>query len=99
MPLIAGPGALTTIVIFGNLDDNPIHKPLTALVIFAVGVLIYMAFSFAGEIKRLVGNTGLAIFHKVMAMVIISIAVEFVFDGTAARYPQLITVEQMGAGH
>lgn len=95
MPIIAGPGAITTVVIFGNLDENPIHKPLVALVILAICALTYLALIFADQIKRVMRETGITIFHKIMAMLIIAIAVELVFDGTAAHFPGIETIHHL----
>lgn len=80
---------------FVGLDDNPIHKPPVALVIVGIRALTYLALIFAERIKRVMGRTGITIFHKIMAMIIIAIAVEPVFDGTAEHFPGIETIHHL----
>src|SRR5690606_15164912 len=45
IPMLSGPGAISTVVIFSSLHDGISHKILVSLVIITVSVLIYFMFN------------------------------------------------------
>lgn len=91
MPLLAGPGALSTVILFSGEHDESGHLAVVSLVILAIGVMTWVSFQFANAVSRVMGPTGIVVFNKIMGMLIVAIAVEFVFDGTAMHFPQLVT--------
>jgi multiple antibiotic resistance protein len=92
IPLLAGPGAISTIIVFSGEHDDPGHQLVIAIVILAVVAVTY-AFLRAGRlVARLVGKTGLDVFNKIMGMIVLAIAVEFLYDGFALHFPGFVTI-------
>jgi multiple antibiotic resistance protein len=85
IPLMAGPGALTAIMLLagrasGDLRLTLILVGLTALVIG----LVWLVFLLANPIARLLGATGNLVLTRLLGVVLAALAVQFVADGVAA---------------
>ncbi len=92
IPLLAGPGAISTVLIYAGLHPSSAHLILVALAILTVAVIIYLAFRGATTMGRFFNPTTTLIINKVMGMIIASIAIEFIMDGIAGHFPQLLTI-------
>ena len=81
LPLIAGPGAITSIMI---LSSETTEWELR-LVLFGVTALVllltYMIFQGADYLNQHFGITGLRIVQRIMGLILMVIAVQFVIDG------------------
>lgn len=81
VPLLTGPGVMTTAVILASQYGLPIvFVASTAVVLLTLLVLMS-----ANRMQRAVGDFGLAVFGKVMAILLAAIAVEFILVGWRAR--------------
>lgn len=74
MPLIAGPGMITTAVILAKEYGHVV----TLLGIAANLVLTRVLFRHSGIVLKLLGTKGSLAFAKVMALILVAIGVEFV---------------------
>ncbi len=81
-PLIAGPGAITTIIL---LTDKASGSLAAELVIFAVLAavigLVMAAFLLAGLFERALGETGINVVTRLLGMLLAALSVQFVVDG------------------
>ncbi len=81
-PLIAGPGAITTIIL---LTDKASGSLAAELVIFAVLAavigLVMAAFLLAGLFERALGATGTNVVTRLLGMLLAALSVQFVVDG------------------
>ncbi|PKP73800.1 MAG: MarC family transcriptional regulator [Alphaproteobacteria bacterium HGW-Alphaproteobacteria-6] len=81
-PLIAGPGAFTTMILLVNTpgagwgDALAIH-----LVMVAVVALVFLFFLAAGMIERALGRTGIVVITRLLGMLLAALSVQFVLDG------------------
>ncbi|HDR46326.1 MAG TPA: NAAT family transporter [Geoalkalibacter subterraneus] len=84
IPLLAGPGAIATVLIFAEKADALIEYAsllaLTALV-FAITNLFLQK---AERIMRLIGPLGATVLSRVMGLVLTFLAVQYVLDGLTA---------------
>lgn len=82
-PLIAGPGAFTTMILLVN------NTPATGLahtlaihaVMLAVVVLAFLMFLAAPVIERALGRTGIIVITRLLGMLLAALSVQFVLDG------------------
>lgn len=81
IPLLAGPGALTSIVLLmgGASDWRDRASVLVSLV--AVMVLALIALLAAAHVGRLLGITGANVVTRVLGVVLAALATQFVIDG------------------
>lgn len=82
-PLIAGPGAFTTMILLVN--NTPATGLAHTLAIHAVMVLVvfsaYLFFLAAGLIERALGRTGIIVITRLLGMLLAALSVQFVLDG------------------
>jgi multiple antibiotic resistance protein len=81
IPLLAGPGAITTCLIFSaRATSLPAYLALLAgaAAVFAATFLLLRR---ADELARLIGSLGTAILTRIMGLVLAFLAVQYVVDG------------------
>lgn len=82
-PLIAGPGAFTTMILLVN--NTPATGIAHTLAILAVMALVvastFVLFQMAGFIERLLGRTGIVVVTRLLGMLLAALSVQFVLDG------------------
>lgn len=77
-PLLAGPGAISTVVILANPPFGPF---VTFLVITFNALLTFIVLSRSGLVKRLLGVNGTRALTRITALLIAAIGVSFVREG------------------
>lgn len=82
-PLIAGPGAFTTMILLvNNTPASGVAHTLAILAIMlAVVATTFVMFLSAGFIERLLGRTGIIVVTRLLGMLLAALAVQFVLDG------------------
>jgi multiple antibiotic resistance protein len=85
MPLLIGPGAISTAVIYaGEARRLGFVGQLVGLaVIAATGLSIVASFWYAGLITRLLGRVGTIIVVRVLGLILCALAVQFMLAGVA----------------
>jgi multiple antibiotic resistance protein len=83
MPLLIGPGAISTVIIqAGDVARPPVRLGLAGLgAIAAVGVTMVASFFLSGPLSRLLGKIGMAIVVRVLGLLLCAMAVQFVLAG------------------
>lgn len=82
MPLIAGPGALATMILLGGQQaGDPTGLVMLHLVMAAVLALVYVFFRAGGLIERLLGGMGVVVVTRLFGILLAAVAVQFVLDG------------------
>lgn len=89
IPLIAGPGAISTIIIFSQKSEDFIHLFIMSLIIVAISSYIYLTLKMSNHISKRLGITGLNIISRVMGLLLASISVEFIISGLQTVFPFL----------
>ncbi len=80
IPMLAGPGAITTVIVFTSSSQ----QYNTYITITAIMLTLFFAFFIlkqAVSIHRILGPTGLNIFTRLMGLILAVISVQFVIDG------------------
>lgn len=81
-PLLAGPGALTTILLLlGDAEGDPVHFAGILGVILFVLLLTLITLLLAGGIMKLLGETGANVLDRLFGVILSALAVQFVVDG------------------
>ena len=81
IPLIAGPGAITSIMILSSETPEWELRLVLFAVIALVLILTYIIFQGADYLTQRFGTTGLRIVQRIMGLILMVIAVQFVIDG------------------
>ena len=84
-PLLAGPGSITTAIIFFNSKTTVgIDKVMVVLAIVTVMVMSYVILRFSLPLFTRLGKTGSLIISRIMGLLLASIAIEFITTGLIA---------------
>jgi multiple antibiotic resistance protein len=83
IPLLAGPGAITTVLLYTGGRSTTELAAFVA-VLLAVVLLTLASLLLAPRIMRLFGETGSNVLTRVLGVLLAALAVQFVLDGIAA---------------
>ena len=89
MPLLAGPGAISTIILNAHKDSGLSHYIFIGLDILILGVLLWAVFQLVPWISHHISQTGINIFTRIMGLILAAIAVEFIATGLKGLFPAL----------
>ncbi len=81
IPLLTGPGAITTAILFYDAAFNPIDRFILVGCIILVFIISYLVLSRADVTFRLMGRTGTKVFVRLMGLMLFTISVQFIVDG------------------
>lgn len=82
IPIIAGPGTITTILLFVSRENTgPAEKASLAAVLALVLVLAGSAMFLSRYLVKVLGNTGLSVIERIMGLVLSGLSVQFIYDG------------------
>lgn len=92
MPLLIGPGAISTVVIYSSEARNYGWLGMGAGVaaIGAVSLTILLAFWLTGLISRALGRIGMTIVVRVLGLILCALAVQFIIAGVAGATHGLV---------
>ena len=85
IPLIAGPGSLTTVLLYTRGEDALVVAAVLG-VLLAVLLLVLASLLFASRIMRLFGETGANVLSRILGVLLAALAVQFVLDGIRASF-------------
>lgn len=83
VPLLTGPGAITTGIVLFNSAKSVVDQALLILDIFAVFLASYAILINSGFVYRVLGATGTKVVVRLMGLLLSSIAVQFIITGAA----------------
>lgn len=86
IPILFGPGALSTIMVFKSNSENFIEIFLLMGAIIVVGVIVYFTLKNAIFLTKALGITGLKIMTRIMGLVVGAIATQFIVNGIKALW-------------
>ena len=81
IPLLAGPGAITTVMLIANTHGGWIGIFEVSLVASAVLVIIYLVCRLANVLERALGPMVTDIVKRVFGLLLAALSVQFVLDG------------------
>jgi multiple antibiotic resistance protein len=89
MPLLAGPGAISTVIIYADRSFEPVHISLIILSSLLVALLTWGALKVACPVSRILSKTGINIATRLMGLLLAAIAIEFITEGLGKLLPGL----------
>ncbi len=81
IPLICGPGAITAaIVMMNDAHTIPLKMTVSAAIILVLAITLILLLS-ARKVMRILGDSGNKVLMRIMGLIVMVIAVEFLFSG------------------
>jgi multiple antibiotic resistance protein len=90
MPLLTGPGAITTVIVVIRTGTTLELKIMVILAILLTFALSYLIFRFADKIDKILGFTGSLVITRVMGLLLGAIAVNFIATGVWNIYTSMV---------
>lgn len=88
-PLLAGPGAISTIILYAQRDPSVSHSVYLFIGIILLAGLTAVLFRLAPTIARFLGRTGINIVTRLMGLIMAAMGVEFIAHGLRQLFPIL----------
>lgn len=89
IPLLAGPGAISTIVLYAQKANDVHHYLMITLDIFAVTLILWCVLRATPWLTRRLSQTGINIVIRLMGLILLALAVEFIAAGLKGLFPAL----------
>jgi multiple antibiotic resistance protein len=91
IPLLAGPGAITHVIVASGAARGDIVQQVSLLVpILLVGLSVWISFRLAPMIAQKMGATGIHVVTRLMGLIIAAISVEMIASGLGKLFPGLL---------
>ena len=90
IPLIAGPGAITAAMLLSSQTPQLYSYFTLIFSIFFVLSLVYLILRNGDMILKLLGTTGIRIIQRLMGLILMVIAVQFIINGVISIYNPLM---------
>ena len=93
IPLVAGPGALSSILILVSETDNyPLGVSMILLVAFIVLAITYLFFRLAKPLAGILGQTGVNVITRVLGVLLAALAVQYISNGAIVLLQQAFPI-------
>jgi len=89
LPLLAGPGAISTVILFSQQSQELPHKLALIALCLLVAVLVWISFRLAPKISKHLSQTSMNVVGRVMGLILAAMAVEFIVGGLRILLPGL----------
>jgi len=89
IPLLTGPGAITTVVVLMGATDDLTKKGLVLLAISLTFLATFFILKFSQYIDKALGITGIMVMTRIMGLILGAVAVSFVATGIWNIYQAL----------
>jgi multiple antibiotic resistance protein len=88
-PLLAGPGAISAVILAAHTSTGVMHYAIVAGGVLLLTLLVWCALRLSPWIAARISATGINIFTRIMGLILMAIAVEFIASGIKGLFPGL----------
>lgn len=81
IPMLSGPGAIATIMLLMGPDKNLSEKGAALVAAYIVLAIAVLLMAFAGRIGDALGRTGMNVITRLLGMLLMALATQYIFDG------------------
>jgi multiple antibiotic resistance protein len=89
LPLLVGPGSISTVIIEMNRERALGHWGMTVAIIVAISGVVWVFLLLAEPIGQRLGLTGLNVLNRLFGLLLAAIAIEIMAAGLRALFPGL----------
>ena len=81
IPLLAGPGAFSTVIVYSFRGTSLWHYAAVLLCLLVLAWIVWMVLHVAGTLAKKMSPTLMAVSNKIMGLIMAAISVEFIVNG------------------
>lgn len=85
-PLLAGPGAITTILLMTSASGSSVAYWQSLLVLAMVVLITLLTLLFAPVLVKVLGETGANVISRILGLLLTALAVQFMVDGIKTAF-------------
>jgi multiple antibiotic resistance protein len=89
IPLLAGPGAISTMIIATHKSAAFAFKLKLLLPVLAISLIVWITLLVSVRMAARLGTTGINIITRLMGLILAAMAVEFIHQGLVELFPKL----------
>lgn len=89
IPIYAGPGAISSVIITADKSVNFIHQTSLLIPIAVVSLLVWVSLRLSSNITQWLGTIGINIITRLMGLILAAMSVEFIAHGITGLFPNL----------
>lgn len=89
VPLLAGPGAMSAVLVYAHHDHHPGHDLIITGVVLTVSLLIVVSLAAASFVGHLLGPVTQSVINRLLGIIVATMGVEFLIDGLGSAFPNL----------
>jgi len=89
MPLLAGPGAISAVILAAHKSDSIAHYGVIAVCVLLLSLIIWVTLHLSPWISKHTSATGINVGTRIMGLILAAIAVEFIANGLKGLFPVL----------
>ena len=89
IPVYAGPGAISSMIITADKSVNFIHQTSLLIPIAVVSLIVWVTLSLSTNITQLLGTIGINIITRLMGLILAAMSIEFIAHGITGLFPKL----------
>jgi multiple antibiotic resistance protein len=89
IPLLSGPGAISTSIIHAKNFTTPTHWIAGVIMILLIGLMIKIILSYAEKIGEKLGQIGLNVMTRIMGLILLAMSIEMLAFGIKEIIPVL----------
>lgn len=86
IPLLAGPGAFSTVIVFSFRQEGFIHLLILSGCLTILGGIVWFALRMANRFMHFLSPLTISIVNKIMGLIMAAIAVEFIANGVKSLF-------------
>ncbi|MGL4751775.1 MAG: YchE family NAAT transporter [Aeromonadaceae bacterium] len=90
LPLMAGPGAISSTIVYASQFNSPSQLLALSLVVVAFSLFSWLVFRAAPLLFRLMGKTGINVVTRIMGLIMMSLGIEIMVAGIKHMFPGLM---------
>jgi len=88
-PLLAGPGAISTVILYAQRNSSVSHYVILAIGIAFLSLVTWITFRAAPPLASFLGKTGINVVTRIMGLIMAAVGVEFIANGLKQLFPVL----------
>ncbi|HSC67196.1 MAG TPA: MarC family protein [Cellvibrio sp.] len=91
MPLLAGPGAMSAVIVYAHQSNSIAHYVAITLCILLISISLMLCFKFLPWFRGHLSKRSIVMSTRIMGLLLVAIAVEFIAGGIKGLFPNLAT--------
>lgn len=89
VPLLAGPGSITTVLVLTSRARNLAESLAILLAAILILIITYLCFIYAERILALIKESSLRLLTRIMGLILTALSVQFIIQGLRSAFPLL----------